>query len=118
MHATIGTGAFSVAIREQPEREAPGEVVGRDRHVARVGPGSRPRAPQEITADAPLVRDELDAEVATERDEIGGCFDPTSRRDQEVTLWCRRKLGSVPIVVGRRASLRGRGCHRDRIAHA
>ena len=48
---------------EQAEGEPRVEVVGVDRHVARVGAHRGPGAPQQVAADPPLERDEVDAEV-------------------------------------------------------
>ena len=95
----------------QTERVTLGEIVGRERHVARVVAGRRPGPPQEIPADAPLVRHEVDPEVGAEAPELDRRLDPTRRGDQEVALGRRGQLLGVPIAIRRRTSFCGNRRH-------
>ena len=63
----VGAGALAAAVGEEAERVLLGEVVRRDRHVARVGAARRPGPPEEVAPDTALVRDEVDAEIGAER---------------------------------------------------
>ena len=87
-------------------------IVGRDRHVARVGPAPVPRA----TRYRPMRR--LYATRSMPRSapsvaQLGRRLDPALGRDEEVALRRGGQLGGGPVAVGRRALLgRRRGtCH-------
>src|SRR4029079_7354415 len=70
VHAPVGTQTFALPVGIQPERPALGEIVARDRHVTRVGLDRRTRAPQQIAIDTPLVGDEIDSEVGSQRPQL------------------------------------------------
>src|SRR5690348_16845080 len=76
VRSAVRTGAFARTVGEQPEHELAVKVVGRDGHVARVGASRGTGTPQQVPIDAPLVRDERDAEVGAERTQCRGRLDP------------------------------------------
>ena len=117
MGRAVGAFAGAGAVGQQLEHVPTVEVSRVDRHVARVGLHRRPRSPEEEVADAPLVRDEVDAQIGAEVAQLRRCLDPPLGGDQEVALGRRRQVFGVPVAIGRRPLL-GRAHHRVTCSHA
>jgi D-serine deaminase-like pyridoxal phosphate-dependent protein len=109
MGRAVRAVAFAATVGIEAERPLPVQIVGRDRHVPRVGAFGRPRPPKQVATDPAFVRDQLDAEIVAEVAQHMRRFHPPRGRNQEIALGRLGKFVGVPVALGRRAGFGGRG---------
>ena len=109
MGLPVGADPLAGAVGSEPERVPLGQVVGSERHVAGVGARRRSRPPQQVPADAALVRDERHAEIGSQLAQLGRRLDPPLGRDEVVALRQRRQVRGVVVDRDGRAILGRRG---------